>query len=56
MDRDIALQKLQALAAGAALARKRYGKAERAVGWGSGRLQNRGQSPNSRKTSRKGRS
>jgi len=38
MDREIALQKLQALAAGASLARKRYGKNERAVGWGSGRL------------------
>jgi 5-methyltetrahydropteroyltriglutamate--homocysteine methyltransferase len=39
MDRDIALRKLQALAAGAALARKQYGKsAERTVGWGSGRL------------------
>ena len=56
MDRDVALAKLQALAAGAALARKRYGKAERAVGWGSGRLRNRGQSPNSRKASRKGKS
>jgi 5-methyltetrahydropteroyltriglutamate--homocysteine methyltransferase len=38
MDREIALQKLRALAAGAALARKRYAKGERAVGWGSGRL------------------
>jgi 5-methyltetrahydropteroyltriglutamate--homocysteine methyltransferase len=38
MDRDIARRKLEALAAGAAMARKRYGKAERAVGWGSGRL------------------
>ena len=38
MDREIALQKLQALAAGAALARKRYAKGERAVGWGSGKL------------------
>jgi len=39
MDRDVALAKLQALAAGAALARKQFGKgAERTVGWGSGRL------------------
>jgi 5-methyltetrahydropteroyltriglutamate--homocysteine methyltransferase len=35
MDRDIALQKLRALAAGTALARKRFAKGERAVGWGS---------------------
>jgi 5-methyltetrahydropteroyltriglutamate--homocysteine methyltransferase len=47
MDREVALQKLQALAAGAALARKRYGKAERAVGWGSGRL---GKSPRKKRT------
>ena len=39
MDRDIARRKLQALAAGAALARKKFG--------------NRGQSPNSAKTKRK---
>ncbi len=38
MDRDIAVQKLHALAAGAALARKRFARGERAVGWGSGRL------------------
>jgi 5-methyltetrahydropteroyltriglutamate--homocysteine methyltransferase len=38
MDRDVARGKLQALAAGAALARRRYGKGERTVGWGSGRL------------------
>jgi 5-methyltetrahydropteroyltriglutamate--homocysteine methyltransferase len=36
MDRDIALAKLQALAAGAAMARKRYGKQVATVGWGSG--------------------
>ncbi|MEW6687597.1 MAG: methionine synthase [Pseudomonadota bacterium] len=36
MDREIAVAKLKALAAGAALARKRYDK-ERAVGWGSAR-------------------
>jgi 5-methyltetrahydropteroyltriglutamate--homocysteine methyltransferase len=38
MDREIAVRKLQALAAGAALARKRFAKGERAVGWGSGKL------------------
>jgi 5-methyltetrahydropteroyltriglutamate--homocysteine methyltransferase len=38
MDRDIAVHKLQALAAGAALARKRVAAAERTVGWGSGKL------------------
>jgi hypothetical protein len=37
MRRDIALAKLQALGAGAALARRRYGKGELTVGWGSGR-------------------
>jgi 5-methyltetrahydropteroyltriglutamate--homocysteine methyltransferase len=37
MDRSIAVAKLKALAAGAALARKRYAKGERAVGWGSTR-------------------
>ena len=37
MRRDIALAKLRALGAGAALARRRYGKGELAVGWGSGR-------------------
>jgi 5-methyltetrahydropteroyltriglutamate--homocysteine methyltransferase len=37
MRRDIALAKLKALGAGAALARKRYGKGELTVGWGSGR-------------------
>jgi 5-methyltetrahydropteroyltriglutamate--homocysteine methyltransferase len=41
MDREIALKKLQALAAGAAIARKRHGKKERAVGWGSSRLDKR---------------
>jgi 5-methyltetrahydropteroyltriglutamate--homocysteine methyltransferase len=35
MDRDIALAKLKALAAGAALARRRYGRRLRPVGWGS---------------------
>ena len=38
MDRDVAVQKLQALAAGAALARKRVAAGERTVGWGSGKL------------------
>jgi 5-methyltetrahydropteroyltriglutamate--homocysteine methyltransferase len=38
MDREIAVQKLHALAAGAALARKRFAKGERTVGWGSSRL------------------
>jgi 5-methyltetrahydropteroyltriglutamate--homocysteine methyltransferase len=38
MDREVAVQKLHALAAGAALARKRFAKGERTVGWGSGRL------------------
>jgi 5-methyltetrahydropteroyltriglutamate--homocysteine methyltransferase len=38
MDRDIAVQKLRSLAAGAALARKRLGAGERTVGWGSAKL------------------
>ena len=38
MDREVALKKLQALTAGAAMARKRHGQEGRAVGWGSGRL------------------
>jgi hypothetical protein len=38
MDRDVAVQKLQSLAAGAALARKRLAAGERTVGWGSGKL------------------
>jgi 5-methyltetrahydropteroyltriglutamate--homocysteine methyltransferase len=38
MDRDIAVQKLQSLAAGAALARKFLAAGERTVGWGSGKL------------------
>jgi 5-methyltetrahydropteroyltriglutamate--homocysteine methyltransferase len=38
MDREVAVQKLRALAAGAALARKRLAAGERTVGWGSGRL------------------
>jgi 5-methyltetrahydropteroyltriglutamate--homocysteine methyltransferase len=39
MDREIAVRKLQALAAGAAMARKKYAKsAERVVGWGGGKL------------------
>jgi 5-methyltetrahydropteroyltriglutamate--homocysteine methyltransferase len=37
MRRDIALAKLRALGAGAALARRRYGRGELTVGWGSGR-------------------
>jgi 5-methyltetrahydropteroyltriglutamate--homocysteine methyltransferase len=37
MRRDIALAKLKALGAGAALARKRLGKGVLTVGWGSGR-------------------
>jgi 5-methyltetrahydropteroyltriglutamate--homocysteine methyltransferase len=42
MDRDIALAKLKALAAGAALARKRYGRRLRPVGWGSAPKSGRG--------------
>ncbi len=38
MDREVALAKLRALAAGAALARKRYGERVGAVGWGSARI------------------
>jgi 5-methyltetrahydropteroyltriglutamate--homocysteine methyltransferase len=38
MDREVAVQKLHALAAGAALARKRLAAGERTVGWGSGKL------------------
>ena len=38
MSREIALAKLQALGAGAALARKRHGKGVVTVGWGSGRI------------------
>ena len=41
MDREIAIAKLKALGAGAALARKRYAKRESAVGWGSARLAGR---------------
>jgi 5-methyltetrahydropteroyltriglutamate--homocysteine methyltransferase len=41
MSRDIALAKLMALGAGAALARKRYGKGVVTVGWGSGRIARR---------------
>jgi 5-methyltetrahydropteroyltriglutamate--homocysteine methyltransferase len=41
MSRDIALAKLQALAAGAALARKRYANDDVTVGWGSGRITSR---------------
>jgi len=41
MSRDIALAKLQALAAGAALARKRYANGDVTVGWGSGRITSR---------------
>jgi hypothetical protein len=41
MSRDIALAKLQALAAGAALARKRYANGDVTVGWGSGRITRR---------------
>jgi 5-methyltetrahydropteroyltriglutamate--homocysteine methyltransferase len=56
MDRDIALQKLRALAAGAAMARKRYGKAERAVGWGSGSTKRTQKPESTRTSSRAGRS
>jgi 5-methyltetrahydropteroyltriglutamate--homocysteine methyltransferase len=35
MEREVAVKKLQALAAGAALARKRFAQGDRAVGWGS---------------------
>ena len=38
MSREIALAKLKALGAGAALARQRYGKGVVTVGWGSGRI------------------
>jgi 5-methyltetrahydropteroyltriglutamate--homocysteine methyltransferase len=38
MRREVALAKLQALGAGAALARKRYGKGVLTVGWGAGRI------------------
>jgi 5-methyltetrahydropteroyltriglutamate--homocysteine methyltransferase len=38
MSREVALAKLKALGAGAALARQRYGKGEVSVGWGSGRI------------------
>src|SRR3972149_6744932 len=38
MDREGALAKLRALAAGAALARRRYGERGGAVGWGSARI------------------
>jgi hypothetical protein len=41
MDRDVARAKLQALAAGAAMARKRLGKKVATVGWGSGRASKR---------------
>jgi 5-methyltetrahydropteroyltriglutamate--homocysteine methyltransferase len=55
MDREVALQKLHALAAGTAIARKRHAKKVAAVGWGSGRIKrNRGQSPVSRRTKRTG--
>jgi 5-methyltetrahydropteroyltriglutamate--homocysteine methyltransferase len=37
MQREIAIAKLKALGAGAAIARKRYGKGVLTVGWGSGR-------------------
>jgi 5-methyltetrahydropteroyltriglutamate--homocysteine methyltransferase len=48
MRRDIAQAKLQALGAGAALARRRLGKGELTVGWGSGRP-----APKARKAKRK---
>jgi 5-methyltetrahydropteroyltriglutamate--homocysteine methyltransferase len=38
MRREVAVAKLRALAAGAALARKRYGRAPVAAGWGEGRV------------------
>ena len=53
MDREIALRKLQALAAGAALARRRYGRSVGAVGWGSARLTSRTRTPESTRTSRR---
>ncbi|HLE67935.1 MAG TPA: methionine synthase [Burkholderiales bacterium] len=57
MDRDIALAKLKALAAGAALARKRYAKGEVSVGWGSGRATSSTRKPGNTRTShRAGRS
>jgi hypothetical protein len=55
MDREVALKKLHALAAGTAIVRKRHAKKVVAVGWGSGRIKrNRGQSPTSRKRKPKG--
>jgi 5-methyltetrahydropteroyltriglutamate--homocysteine methyltransferase len=57
MDRDVALKKLHALAAGTALVRKRYAKKAPAVGWGSGRVTSKKQKPGSTPTSsRAGRS
>ena len=57
MDRDIALAKLRALAAGAALARKRYAKDDVSVGWGSGRATSSKRKPGNTPTShRAGRS
>jgi hypothetical protein len=54
MDREVALRKLQALAAGAELARKKLGaRAQQrisAVGWGSARLKGK----TSKKTKRRG--
>ena len=57
MDRDIALAKLRALAAGAALAHKRYAKDDVLVGWGSGRATSSKRKPGNTPTShRAGRS
>jgi 5-methyltetrahydropteroyltriglutamate--homocysteine methyltransferase len=53
MDRKIALAKLKALVAGAALARKRYGKGEIAAGWGAGGLTSRRPRKESTRTSRR---
>jgi 5-methyltetrahydropteroyltriglutamate--homocysteine methyltransferase len=54
MEREVALKKLQALAAGTAIVRKRHAKKAAVVGWGSGRIKrNRGQSPVSAKGTKK---
>ena len=57
MRREVALAKLRALVAGAALARKRYAKGEIPVGWGAGGLTSSTRKKGSTRTShRAGRS
>ncbi len=53
MSREVALAKLRALAAGAALARKRYAKGPLAAGWGSGRVTSSRRTKGSSATSRR---